>query len=309
MNDNQSAAMPSLVQQLQAEALNPEISVADLLRKAKVIAAKLELQQFHSWIDNELGGYTIDNQEELPKYRIVRGEVRAFNPYRGWLPIFFSTPGMEERLSRRGINQSIAALQDMMTLPTEGDLVVDFSSEAKGAIGDAIGFRTDVKLFIGRNAVAGILDAVRTLILDWSLRLEKEGILGEGLSFSLREKEKAQTPGTYYHVSHIENFAGAIGPISGQSELTVNQVNAAAKDKAAELIEQVKKYAPLLDLHPDQQRRLNVELGRLDEELKSDQANPSRVRKALASVKAILEGAAGNVVAQGIIAAIQNLSF
>ena len=37
-----------------------------------------------------------------------------------------------------------------------------------------------------------ILDAVRNAVLKWSLTLEAEGIIGEGMSFSPVEREKAQ---------------------------------------------------------------------------------------------------------------------
>jgi len=42
------------------------------------------------------------------------------------------------------------------------------------------------------NQVTSIFDAVRNRILDWTLKLEAEGILGEGMTFTPKEKEAAQ---------------------------------------------------------------------------------------------------------------------
>ena len=66
---------------------------------------------------------------------------------------------------------------------------------------------------IGRNQVATILDAVRTKILDWSLQLEADGVTGEGMTFSVEEKQKAQSSIT------IENSQGIsiVGDVSGST--------------------------------------------------------------------------------------------
>ena len=56
---------PSLVEQLQAESLNSRVATEDLLRKAKVVAAKLDLLDFQAWIECELNGYT--EKDKLPR--------------------------------------------------------------------------------------------------------------------------------------------------------------------------------------------------------------------------------------------------
>jgi len=49
--------MPSLVEELQRDALNANAKVSDLLRKAKAIAVKLELPELEEWVEHELNGY------------------------------------------------------------------------------------------------------------------------------------------------------------------------------------------------------------------------------------------------------------
>ncbi|WP_433971895.1 hypothetical protein [Tunturiibacter lichenicola] len=46
-------------------------------------------------------------------------------------------------------------------------------------------------VIISSGEAWGIVDAVRTALLDWSLKLEQAGIKGEDLSFSNEEREKA----------------------------------------------------------------------------------------------------------------------
>ena len=82
--------MQSLVEQMQAEALDRSVMVSDLLRKAKVVASKLDLLRILTWTDAELNGYKPG--QDVPDYRILRGEVCEFNPARGWVSVVWNGP-------------------------------------------------------------------------------------------------------------------------------------------------------------------------------------------------------------------------
>ena len=79
-----------------------------------------------------------------------------------------------------------------------------------------------IRIVSTTNLVA-ILNAVRNTILKWSLSLEQQGILGEGMRFSNEEKAIAMTNQNI----HIANFQGVLGDISGSAiaqnlEMAVN---------------------------------------------------------------------------------------
>jgi AbiTii len=63
-----SATLP-LILKLQAEAANPDASVTNLLRMAKIAATKLNLKDALVWIDRELNGYTNVKVEDLRPLR------------------------------------------------------------------------------------------------------------------------------------------------------------------------------------------------------------------------------------------------
>lgn len=295
----------SIIQQLQNEALNSEISVSDLLRKAKVVSVKLDLKEFLGWIEKELNGYEVKTQEELPVYRILVGETKAWNPFHGWQPVLFENSNIADLLSKRGVGQPIGELDGIAKSKTEGPLFIDFSPEAKRQIIKGIRYTTDVKFMVSKNEVVGILDAVRNIILDWSLKLEKEGIIGKGLSFSQEEREKVHESPVIYKIDHIEKFAGIIGSTSGNAKVNIHQVNIESKEELQNLIDQIKKYAPQIGLEDAVQRDIEDNLIELDDEIKLEKPRESRVKNLLSSIKTILEGAAGNVVAQGIIIGIE----
>ena len=67
--------MKSLVLELQREAMNPNSSMSDVLRKAMVVATKLKVQDLKAWVETELKGYIKD--QEIPSYRKVNGTLKA----------------------------------------------------------------------------------------------------------------------------------------------------------------------------------------------------------------------------------------
>lgn len=99
--------MSGIVLELQKEALDETVSIESLLRKAYLVAKKLKLKDFEEWINQELNGY--DNQ--FPKYRSVRGEIKAWNPYYGWIPMILSA-NVADLVSSMPLGLPISAIAD-----------------------------------------------------------------------------------------------------------------------------------------------------------------------------------------------------
>ena len=57
----------SLVAQLQEEVVDSRVPISDMLRKAKILASRLNNKDLKRWVDAELKGY--DNADDLPEYR------------------------------------------------------------------------------------------------------------------------------------------------------------------------------------------------------------------------------------------------
>jgi hypothetical protein len=89
--------MPSIVIELQKDALDTSIPDADLLRKALVVARKLKIAEIQEWIENELNGYS----KSCPQYRSVRGQVRVQNALAGSQVLPFQDAELAELLSVR----------------------------------------------------------------------------------------------------------------------------------------------------------------------------------------------------------------
>lgn len=64
--------MSSIVLELQANAMDENVSIQTLLRKAYAIAIKLSVEDSKQWIEAEMNGY--GSRKEVPMYRRIGGE-------------------------------------------------------------------------------------------------------------------------------------------------------------------------------------------------------------------------------------------
>ncbi len=201
-----------LVLQLQQLATDNNTDIMELLRKALLVAAKLGLRPFRDWANKELQGY---GTSHVPEYRHVHAELKVDNPYHGLIPFLIDDKEMMEEICNVPIQEPIGSLVDLMAIRYEdkGHVQVLMSPQQKLLLMRMQGnfLQLEPVQTIGRNQVAAILDAVRTKILNWSLQLEADGVIGEGMTFSAEEKQKAQSSIT------IENFQGIIGNVSSSA--------------------------------------------------------------------------------------------
>ena len=102
--------MSKLVIELQKDIIENRLDTISILRKAKLIATKLNLNDFNQWIDYELNGY--DKYDDIPDYRNVIGEVKARNPYYGLIPIIMPS-SIAEQLNVRKLFNPVSELIDL----------------------------------------------------------------------------------------------------------------------------------------------------------------------------------------------------
>ena len=192
--------MSGIVLDLQVDALDADVDILILLRKAYLVAKKLKLSDFQNWVDSEINGYR--GKMECPQYREVSGETKGWNPIRGWIPLMVGDNEWHKMLSNRFVPDSIASLVSL--LKADGKPSIPFPGGACAEISRMTGFDTQYTLFISKNSIEAIIETVRTKILDWAIVLEENGITGDGLAFSDKEKEIAKSTPQIIH--YTNNF-------------------------------------------------------------------------------------------------------
>lgn len=194
----------AIVLELQEEALKSDADILSLLRKSSLIARKLDLKDFQEWINNELNGY---KKSTVPDYREIRGELKAWNPYRGWIPVVAPNNEMETMFNTRKIPDSIPSLNSLLS-EGHSQLSITIPAEMTAYFNRFTDFETTYAIMVPKNAIINIVEQVKNKILDWAITLEENGILGEGLRFTNEEKTKAHSESQI--VNYISNFYGEV---------------------------------------------------------------------------------------------------
>lgn len=290
--------LSGLVLELQQDALNKDVHVSDLLRKALVVSKKLGVTQIEEWLNKELNGYGFD--DDIPPYREIRGETKVRNPYHGWQPLNFDDPKMAEALSRRKIMQTVGELDSLGAGKGKGALQVPYSQETINALMKVMDVPLQPTLHVAPSEVVGILEAVRNNVLDWALELEQKGILGEGMSFSKQEKQTA-SQNTYQVTNNIGSMQNSQLQQSspGANHSLVIQSDLA---RLSALIGRIKSSVRELNLSESNAKELFAEISTIESQSHSSRPKTTIISESLKTIRTILEGAAGNVLASGFLA-------
>lgn len=182
-------------------------TVSSLLREAKILAGDLGQTDFLDWINLELEGYK--QVDKYPEYRSLSGEMKAWNPYHGWVPVIHKSSEIEKQLCTRSANQSTREIEELLSNKSDS-YEMPYPASAANQILEGE-FKTKLSMFISRSGLVGILDSVRNQLLDWAVELNRSGIHGGQVGFTKVEKEEAQKVESKINIEKIENFHGNLG--------------------------------------------------------------------------------------------------
>lgn len=174
-----------IVIELQKEAMNDKANIETLLRKAYLVAHKLHLKDFEDWIKNEQNGYS----DQIPDYRYICGETKAWNRFNGWIPMIIDEE-MAEVLNRRALLSPISFISELYD--SEKPVSFNVPGEITNILNKWGGVDTYYCFFSSRSELHRVISAIRNKVLDWSLLLEEAGIIGENLRFSDEEIQSAK---------------------------------------------------------------------------------------------------------------------
>lgn len=279
--------MSALVPELVNMASDPGVSTTDLLRRALVVARRLAVPELVEWITSELNGYA----GEVPDYRKISGQLCAEDPYRGTVP-FIVPPDLAEAARRFRLHQSVPELiQLAQTGPT---LVRYFRDDVQRTLmqmmDEGSGFSSRPLIKFSSVQVTGVIERVRSRVLDWALDLEGRGIIGEGMSFTPQEKQAVQEQ--HYHIS---NVSGSQIQISSNGS-TQTQANTGTDIEALKGLVQA-LGAALADAKGDTADELRADLATLKAQADSPKPKWEIIKATARSIKTVAEGAAGNILA------------
>jgi hypothetical protein len=183
---------------------------------------------------------------------------------------------------------------------------MEFDTEMQNQLMNAMNFPLRPAAHVAWAQIQGIIDTVRNTVLDWSLKLESQGIMGEGMTFS--KEEKAAAGNVHYEIQNlIHNMSNSQiqQDTSGSSQTIVAaQIDLA---KALAVMEQLRIALDQLGLSGEQKEEVAAEVATVEAQAKSPKPKFSVIRGALRSVRSVLENAGGTVLGTEILLKIKEL--
>ncbi|MDO7500257.1 hypothetical protein Q5X76_06130 [Acinetobacter baumannii] len=212
-----------LVLQLQHLSQKTDSDIEELLRRAKLVAMKLNLSDFENWCDLELMGYSNIKSDVLPKYRVTQGRLYVYNPYNGLIPLYIENDETYNSITTIYLSESVGEYVNLIKNAKKGLEIqlpkgtLDYLYKIQNA---SYGFALEPRLKMEVTQLMSVMTYVKNTIFKWSVNLEKNGILGEGMQFTSEEKGKAMSNNIY----NIGNMQGVIGQVQDSMVTQTNQM-------------------------------------------------------------------------------------
>ncbi|WP_316976245.1 hypothetical protein [Shumkonia mesophila] len=197
-------------------------------------------------------------------------------------------------------------MRDKVTLVKADGTVVRENIQAQVSTGRIITFDADLPLEPADHYLRSLPSGlVEDYVVDDPNFMT--GIQGIPSSFQSKVHRSTEAAAQAQQVVQriTNNFHGSNSRVTFGTDNSINVVNQLRPMEVASLVEQIK---PHLDSLPEPQRtEIAAPLRLLEDEIKSGSPEPSTVQGALRSIQTVLEGAAGNLIAAGILALISKM--
>ncbi len=290
--------MSSFVLELQQYLLTTDCDTLIALRKAHIISAKLKLTEFDSWLQNELNGY--QRADNVPSYRIVHGSGVAKNPFYGFIPVSFANPEIEQLCTQRNIYDSIASLIELCKSNEGGSIYLRYPGKIEQLILNGAGVDLPIFLQINIYHIKNIIESVRNCLIEWSLKLESEGIVGENMVFQDSEKVTAQNIPQQVH-----NYYGTV--VNGNvehSQVISGQNHTIEYNEAQKALADVKESIEKEDLCTEDKETALALLEDISDKI-SQKKKPSVIKAVAKALGESLMNAGASVAAEIVMARIE----
>jgi hypothetical protein len=207
--------------------------LAVLLRQCLVLAHEMKNDQLKEWANHELNGYS--DQSELPKYRIVAaGATGTFNT--GYM-----FPTTERQIPALSMEEPHRRFAEEVRLVEPVSVYVSIFDALKSGKGQILVFKWDANLIayyqakfiqghaltdawqeVPSGAVAGMLDTIRTRVLNMALELKTE--IGESDADLKKVKQDSAEAEKVSHIVQTQIFGGTVYIAGGQQNVSVQNI-------------------------------------------------------------------------------------
>ena len=231
----------SLLDDIQKDLLGESSSTASTLRKARVLADRLESPDLRQWAKSELEGYGKD--DELPNYRklhlpIVGTLTDGFRQYKNFqVPSFNLPDDLREMATKFHVTENVAAVEGILNA-SEDTFERKHPPELTGLLNKHLqidgGLLESSSQKVPKYLYSAILDSVKSRLLEFVLELQKNDVNPDEPNSERTDEELVR--GAVVNHIYGNNNTVAIGDQISQ------QVSVVQKGDIESLFELLKDY-------------------------------------------------------------------
>lgn len=244
----------SLLREIQnlASCSSKDIDLSSLLRKCKILSARLNHHEFKVWVEKELNGYESD--EELPSYRIMK--VISKGHFSGAfgsglrnanIPTYIVDKEYREYIEHAYLTLGIGGLESLISNSPDGIIRQVWAPELLSIWGEK--FYEDMYCIeawkvIPVATIENILNIVRNKILSFVLEIEAENPEAGDVKMNTNPIEQGKITQIFNTTIHgnVQNVA------TGSSDFTQNaQLNSENEKIFEQLLEIIKSHSNEID--------------------------------------------------------------
>ena len=282
----------SLLREIQNDLASANGDVTAVLRKCKILAARLASREFAEWVNWELNGYP--DSQPTPDYRNLA--VTYYASFRNSARSVTDAPiplqivperhhdAFQVVQFREGIAKAVPLIKDGATIPRP-ELI----------------YSVQGKMYPGMNChgvhgrIAGVefaqlISAVKSRVLDFALDIEAANPnAGEAAPNTKPVPDETLR-------SIVNNYFAPVGNVAQQSH-NFSQVASIQSQDLATLVSGMEKHIGELPLDTSQRRAADAQIATLKAQQLADRPDPIIVAQAGRTLRNITEGAIGSLLA------------
>jgi AbiTii-like protein len=290
----------TLLREIQNAAADPHVDISSLLRKAMILASRLHNPEFEAWVNQELNGY--EDKRALPSYRVlpIMAKANLTDGYRQLRHAQILTGFLPENLRAWGevcyMSHPIATIVSMakrknISVPWPPELAVKYGAKGYTSGGDEIHCQNAWQE-INPDSLLGIVDTVRTRLVTFALKLEKENPdAGEAAP------NAEPIPSDRLRPIVNNTFYAPVGNVAQNSEgFAQSSTIGMQREDIARLVTELSTHLGDLNLEQNQKQKAVAQLEVIKAEL-AGEPDQMVVTQSVRSLRNITEGAIGSLLA------------
>jgi phospholipase/lecithinase/hemolysin len=287
----------SLLREIQTDLSTKEPDLPTVLRKCKILAARLGSREFARWVDLELNGYP--DGEPIPSYRRVHSVCYANFIGFGWsqanrqsVPWGLIKQNIREQLHHREIATGIAGIADF----AEGGARVDLPQLVPQMQGTMYPDMNCVGVWMETSGseFTQLLSAVGNRVLDFVLKIEEENPEAGEAALNTHPVPAERIQSIVQQV-----FNAPVANVSQNSHnFTQTGHVGVSTAELKTLVKELTKHLDELHLKPADKKAAEVQIATIEAQL-VDKPDPEVIKQVGRTLRNVAEGAVASLIATG----------